>query len=139
MSETVQAELLIDREQFEGPYKPGVTWTGKGDVQTVTAEQWEKMKKHTDVWREVVKEDLTTAGDGYEMKKVQEEAQASAADNDTDPALSEANAKIAATLDDLDNMSDEDVRKFAASLQHTPHHKLKGANLRADVRKALTA
>lgn len=50
MSGTLKAELLIDRSPFEDPFRPSVTWSGKGDVQSVTLAEWEKMKRHPDVW-----------------------------------------------------------------------------------------
>lgn len=212
MSDKVHVELVCARSQFEDTlYKSGVTWAGKGDVKTVTAEQWDKMKKHTDVWREVESVPLnsplrkgisdaidniearlmptqeedgdkvaTTAGDkpaepvtsdgalpsgktadgGVSGDKPKNERpdgrfdivteRAGRADGlgatidvtvidgaETDPALAEANAKIAATLADLDNMTDEAVREFAATLDVKPHHKKTGIALRGAVREAL--
>lgn len=141
MSNKVKVELVVDRSPFEDAnYGTGIVWSGPGDVKEVPAEKWALMEKHSDVWREAGKEPVTSDGavpsgqtaDGGTDSGGTGEA-------DTDPALAEANAKIAATLADLDNMSDEAVREFAASLEVKPHHKKTGPALRDAVREALAA
>lgn len=44
---------LKDREE-DHLYGTGIVWTGKGDVQEVPASAWSRMRKHVDVWRELV-------------------------------------------------------------------------------------
>ena len=83
-------------------YGTGVTWYGAGDVQEVPEAAWEKMAKHTDVWR---------------LAPVQE----------GDEALSLADAKTLVKA--LDDMTDDELRQFAAAKGIKVHHKKTGAGL----------
>lgn len=51
--DTVRIEYvgLKDRE-VDHLYGTGIVWTGRGCVQSVPVDAWQKMKKHNDVWRE---------------------------------------------------------------------------------------
>jgi hypothetical protein len=143
MTEKVKVALVIDRASFEDAnYGTGVVWAGQGDVQEVPADKWALMKKHADVWREVsltLKEFAANSTVIVHDKGADTVTVSQGDAVDSDPALAEANAKITATLADLDNMTDEAVREFAASLEVKPHHKKTGAALRDAVREALAA
>jgi hypothetical protein len=163
---TVQIEYVGKKEsEKDHNYGTGIEWIGAGDVKEVPADKWELMKKHTDVWREAATARTVVASQQKmaEQPKPTTVAPAAAQEpeqdkievtvtsptgrivktvidgKETDPGLAEENAKIAATLADLDSMTDEAVRKFASSLRVSVHHKKTGPALRAAVRQALAA
>jgi hypothetical protein len=50
--DTVKVEYVgLKPSETDHTYGTGLTWTGAGDVQDVPIDAWEKMAKHTDVWR----------------------------------------------------------------------------------------
>ena len=119
-------------------YGTGIVWIGAGDVQEVPADAWLKMAKHTDVWELVESEAAQAPADG-KGKGGLSDADTKKDGDVSDPALADENAKIAMTLENLDALTDAEVREFAKSLQVTLPPNLKGDNLRARVREALAA
>lgn len=124
--------FVLDREGF-GDHLYGTGAWAVGETRDVTDQQWEGMRKHYDVWREAGAEPVTSDGELPSGKTADGNTQ------DTDPALAEANAKIAETLANLDALSDDEVRAFAKSLDVTLPGNIGPSKLRSKVREALAA
>ncbi len=53
--QTVMVEYVgLKPSETDHLYGTNITWTGQGDVKPVPSGAWQSMKKHNDVWREVV-------------------------------------------------------------------------------------
>ena len=109
-------------------YGTGLVWHGKGDVQLVPAATWGRMRKHTDVWRAVAAQAVTS--DGAIPSGKTADGNAPAAEESTKPPTG-------ATLADLDAMTDDEVRAFAKANNVQLHPKLGSEKLRPKVREAL--
>lgn len=110
MSETVRVEYVgLKPSETDHLYGTRITWTGLGDIQDVPVAAWEKMARHTDVWK---------------MADVQA----------SDETLSLADAKTLAKA--LDDMTDDELREFAKAKGIRVHHKQTGAKL-VDVIRAM--
>lgn len=125
-----KATFILNRENHDDHLYGTGAWT-IGQTRDVTDEQWDKMKRHADVWAlaDAAQEPVTS--DGAVASGVVVDGSV------TDPALAEANAKIAETLKHLDAMTDKEVRDFAASLQIVLPGNIGPAKMRERVREAL--
>lgn len=78
----------------------GLTWYGHGDIQSVTAAAWDKLKRHSDVWElvDTTAEPAKTAGTLAAASVVDENDHGKTIDNwrtEEDPAKLRAMAKAA--------------------------------------------
>lgn len=102
----------------------GVTWTGLGDVQAVPASAWKIMAQHTDVWK-LVEAKGPALGDA----KVAEPAQSGPAVVDAQENTPDIDVRIL-EKDELEDMTDQQVRLIGTRRKYTLNRRLRGVNLR---------